>query len=62
MLQLLNFKWDKRTIYNVLFRLPVILCVRIWFVPLIWFLQWLTKWMEYAYEAMPGWEIGPIER
>lgn len=62
MWQLLNIKLDKRTIYNVLFRLPVILCVRIWFVLLIWFFQWLTKWMEYVYDVMPGWETGAIER
>ena len=55
MWKLFNFKWDKRTLHNIL-KFPFIICIRVPFVLIYWAVEWLHDNMEYWSDYMPGWE------
>ena len=55
MWKLFNFKWDKRTLYNVL-KFPFIITLRVPFVLLLWFAEWVVDWSEIIADKLPTWE------
>lgn len=55
MLELFNFKWDMRTLDNIL-KFPFIICIRIPFVLIYWAVEWLHDNMEYWYDYIPAWK------
>lgn len=57
MLKMLNFRCDRRTLFNVL-KFPVIVCVR---VPVGLFfrgIEWIDSYSDLVMEYMPGWDPG----
>jgi len=54
MLKIFNFKWDKRTLLNIL-RLPFIICINIPVVLIIWGIEWLNDWSDIVYDKLPKW-------
>lgn len=55
MLELFNFRWDRRTAYNVL-KLPAIICIRLPVVLIMLLAQYIEDWSEVIDHYLPGWD------
>lgn len=55
MLELFNFRWDRRTAYNVL-KLPFIICVRVPVVLILLLAQYIEDHSDILQDYLPGWD------
>ena len=55
MLKLLNFRYDKRTLYNIL-KFPLIIFVRVPVTLFFWGIEWINDWSEVIHDKLPGWK------
>lgn len=54
MLELFNFKWDKRTARNIVM-LPLII-LRIPIILFFWGIEWINDWSEWVADTWPAWK------
>lgn len=55
MWKMLNFKWDKRTLYNVL-KFPFIITLRVPIVLFLWFAGYVESKSNVISDKLPAWE------
>lgn len=54
MRELFNFKWDKRTMFNIL-KAPFIILIRTPIVLVLWTAELIYNWSDVIYDNLPGW-------
>lgn len=55
MWKLFNFRWDRRTAYNVL-KLPFIICIRFPVVLIMLLAQYIEDYSDIIDHYLPGWD------
>ena len=55
MWKLLNFKFDKRTAWNIT-KFPFIICLRVPVTCFLIIVYWINDWSDIISDKLPGWD------